>query len=295
MKKIISIAIILMLIIFSITNVYASNTMTKEELEQAIEKINNSENMNGRCSLDQNNIIITMENKQNILEYELEGNPKFTSQIIYTKDMNKEQFEEKNGELINGVLGFIIVAVHKGIEIDNAVFYSILSTLNSFTELEKMNTNDSFDAMQVANDIFGDGIFKEGDLFDITIKKVSSTESEYIVESTYEVKADADFSIIGDYDLEDVIPYNEILENTQIAQNEFFESATNEEMALNEMYQWLENSELQNSVLQNSGITQIPQTGKTIENIDVLFAILIISVLVLVLYIVYNRKIDGNK
>lgn len=292
MKKIISIVIVLMVITFSITNVFASNTITKEDLEQAIEKINNSEDTSEVFSLDENNIIITTEDEEYTLSYNLEGNPKFTSQVIYTKDMNAEQFQKKSGELICGVFGFIIVAVHKGIEIDNAVLYAVLSTLNISAELGEMYTNDPFDAMQVATNIFEDEIFEEGELFDVTIKKISSTESEYIVESTYEVKADRDFSIIGDYDIES---YNEILENAQIAQNEFWATATNEQILFNETYQWLENSALKNSVLENSGITEIPQTGKKMENLDVLFTILLISVSVLVLYNIYNRKIDGNK
>ena len=119
MKKIISIAIIiLMLIVFSITNVYATNildtnsiknnssdhvnSMSKEELEKAIEKVN--EDMNVEFKIEGDKIIISSEGKEYSMIYNLEGNPKFISRAVIKENMNMDEYEVETQNLLLGIL-----------------------------------------------------------------------------------------------------------------------------------------------------------------------------------------------
>ena len=175
-------------------------------------------------------------------------------------------------------------------------FYVLLSLYNNldWEEAEIIEENQ-FDAMEMAAKVYDKETIIEDDLYKLTIKKVSNTESEYIIESNYEVKIDEDFSIIQDYNFEDIVPTNEILQNVQIARNEFFQETTNEQISLNETLQWIENKLPENfDIPENLDILEIPQTGKTLQSEDILWIILLSSVVVFILYCIYDKRKNGK-
>lgn len=279
----------------TIDDVVDNKGMTKEELEQAIEKIN--KDISGKFILEDDKILLSVEDEQYTMSYNLEGNPKFISRAIITKDMTMDEYNNETQNLLLGIFGFGIVSVSKDIAIENATTYAVFSLFN-YIELDEVQiyTEDTFDAMEVASKAYDEERIIEDELYKITMKKISSTETEYVVECTYEVKIDEDFSVIEEYNMDDLFPSNEILQNAQIAQNEFFEAMTNEEIMMNEMLELIEkqnNINKHNSIIEN--IIEIPQTGKTIQTEDILWIILISSVGVFILYCVYNKRKNGKE
>ena len=316
MKKIISMISIMILIIYYISNVFATNivdvnsimgyevneiidntiddvvddnSITKEELEQAIKKLNKDTNED--FILEGDKITFSFEGKEYRMKYNLDGNPKFISRAVITKNMTMDEYNEETQNLILGIFGFTLVGINKGIETKDALLYAMFSLFDNidFSKGEIV-TEDTFNSIEIASKFFKEDIVIEEDLYKLNMKKVSNTESEYIVEAVYEVKTDEDFSILEDYEFE----YRDnsladLLDKVQSGRENYQQAEMNESIKLNE---WLSELDKQNTIVSN--IVEIPQTGKRLQDEDILWIILISSVSVFIVYCAYNKRKNGK-
>lgn len=280
MKKITAISIILILVVFSITNVFASTTMTKEDLEKAIEKFNNVEGMEGEITVDGDKIVISNEEEKYTMSYNLEGNPTFKTQVNINNKMTNEEYNSEMGKLLLLLYGFGIVSIDKEIDVEDAIMYAMFASIKNNNNEIKTSPAEEFNALNLVKEFYKEDNIVDVELYKQTTKIISATEDECVIESIMEVKIEEDFSIIEEF-VEDL---NKTENNEEVQVNEQIES--NEQVKVNEE---IENNE-ENEEVKNIGINEIPQTGKTFGNMEMLWIILTISILALVLYTVYNRK-----
>lgn len=294
LNKILIILVSIILILTSMQNIVSANEnkATKENLEKSLTKLTDK-NIKITTKSENSSEEITIDNRY--LNFEL-GESKIR---LIDKTENQVSFDI-NYSITNEKSRFYTdLNLNNDDDISEEEAFKIFVSQMLFIQVCYLATADMYEKdlslaytyyiqeYNKAQENRGEEDFKE---VDSVIYKYNRYEDENNIKLDLEIdlkeleklsEENIDYSYISTV---------KFIDDTQKEENDKQEEEK-EQIKVNET----ENSILQNTVLENGSITEIPQTGKTIENIDVLFVILFVSVSVLVLYTIYNRRIDRNK
>lgn len=317
LKIITSILIIVIMIIQFSTICFAVSTpVTEQNLREALQKFVSSDanEKNYNVTVDNNSIILSVDNETYTLKYDLSNKATFSFEIPIEKGMSYDKLEKQTDNLISTMVGYIAVANIQGVAVEDASAYFLSSYLenalngsfsfdssNSYMIIDDTNIADGVTiettnpnaiyvsqfgerVMEYVNAVYPESQFvsdSEGiNSYRLSVERKDTTETSCKLVSTLSVNLDADFSKIIGYaqKMEDSFMNSDILKenvekNDQIEQNQVIEDET----------------------LNNSDITEIPQTGKKLELEDILLGILFGTIVIFILYYMYNRRKNENE
>ena len=320
------IVIMMIMIIQSGTISFAVSTpVTEENLRESLQKFvssdANEENYNITVSDD--SIILSVDNETYTLKYDLSDKTTFSYEIPIEKGMAYEEFEKQTDNLILPMIGYIAVANIQGVELKDATAYFTFSYLGDAIDgsisfdsdnspiiiddtmikdgvtVETTNPNAIYvsefseKVMEYVNAVYPESqSFSDSkgiNSYTITFERKDTTETSCKLVSTLNVNLDADFSKIKGL----VDEMESITDKAEEGANKYLNEIARDEEIMQEALNLIAPTEnTQND--KNIEINEIPQTGKTFGNLDFLWVMLFSSVAILVLYTIYNRRIDGN-
>ena len=302
MRKTLTIFMITVLCIINFCSICcAAVPITKENLQDAFKNIissNESEenfkiNKDSNVTFDDSKIKVVTEGEESIIKYDLSNKPTFISEIKVMNGMSYEEFEKEDEKLASNVLGYIAVANIKGIKIEDSILYFVTNYLKNALESENTNKYVIMDdnpnatvsvegktiikksefpnnVMKYVNSLYSKEKISFNDkdkynTFEWTIEKKEITDESCTLVSKIEVNLDGDFSKIqGIYD-----------KLTQGANN-----GSNSE------------NDVKNYIQDNS---KLPQTGKKIELVDILYIIIGTSTISMILILIMGYKYRKGK
>ena len=302
MKKLLTIFVITVLcIINSFSICYSAVPITKEKLQNAFENIlNNNEseenfkiNKDSNVTFEDSKIKVVTEGEESIIKYDLSNKPTFTSEIKVMNGMSYEEFEKENEKLTSNVLGYIAVANIQGVKIEDSILYFVTNYLKNALESENDNKYVIIDdnpnttvsvegktiikksefpnnVMKYVNSLYSKDKmnFNDNDkynTFEWTIEKKEITDNSCTLISTIKVNLDGDFSKIEGI-------YNKLVEGIKNGSSS--------------------ENEVKNYIQDNS---KLPQTGKNIELVDILYIIIGISTISMLLILIMGYKYRKGK
>jgi len=235
MKKyfITGILICIFLISFLATNVLAV-TVAEDSFRKSL--TNTIDPVNSLVKMDTENDIITIVASNGKIKYDFSGNPKFTIDLDFNKNMTEEECIKEFKEFYGLVNMFPVVADHFSIDDNQAQTYFI-GKMNENEKIKKIPTRsieNYTNAINFAKEMFDTDINLSDNLFSIKSNKVSETADTYKAQITLTVDLNGDFSKLKD----DALEYEKeqsdaILNAAQNAANKYQETLKKEEEALN--------------------------------------------------------------
>ena len=232
MKKIkLIIAALILTMLLSFNMVYASVTVTEENLREAFQSFTNSEDNKGNYEITlENNIMNIKANGENYqLEYDLTDNPTFSLSVSVNNNMEYAEFKDKLDRLILPLFGYVGVAKVNGIEEKDSMIYWFLSYMSKadYSSINEKNIiyddtvsdadlvidNSSNNiiyasqfkgkAMQYINNCYKDvQIISDNDTlntYELKIEKKNVTESSCDLVSTLTIDKNAYFTPLNGY------------------------------------------------------------------------------------------------
>lgn len=132
-KKVFSIILITIFIITQFTTIClgAVVPVTDENLNEALKKLIETEDEINSISAADNIMTIIEDGKTYFVNYDLTDKPTFIFETVIEKGISYEEFEEKSGNLILPMLGYVAVCNVQGVEIEDAGMYFLLSYLGN--------------------------------------------------------------------------------------------------------------------------------------------------------------------
>lgn len=304
MKIIISILIILSMLSISVVS-QANFELTEEKMIKALNEvcgykktleIENEDGLKSSTTIDFENVSYTIDTDKDIITLNVEesgkiiisynlDNPKtpiFTYNGKFTKEMTEEEFfKETANSLWPERILFCMVAKTEGILPEDSAASQSEELFNKyFMKIINIQSNFS-DAITSAKLMYDEEINTSNEFVEVVYEKVSETDNEYNIKTTFKVKENADFSKLEGFALKQLKEGtdNEKLEDLENGLSNFI-SNTISGMQGNEVGQ-------SNTV---ANFSEIPKTGNEISLEKVLTTIIIMSVIMMSLLSIYNRK-----
>lgn len=168
----------------------------KKEVEEEGEEANDFKGLSVKREADK--IIFDVDNEKFEFNYDFASENKFYVDIKYTKDMSFDEANEKAGEGILPMYGFLIFASNKGYKVMDSLAYFFTTILEeidmSDTNLiDKDNINNG---VEYAVSLFNSAKSMEKDLYKINMEKISETDNEVVLRTNYIINGSGDFSVI---------------------------------------------------------------------------------------------------
>lgn len=304
MKIIISILIILSMLSISVVS-QANFELTEEKMIKALNEvcgykktleIENEDGLKSSTTIDFENVSYTIDTDKDIITLNVEesgkiiitynlDNPKtpiFTYNGKFTKEMTEEEFfKETANSLWPERILFCMVAKTEGILPEDSAASQSEELFNKyFMKIINIQSNFS-DAITSAKLMYDEEINTSNEFVEVVYEKVSETDNEYNIKTTFKVKENADFSKLEGAALKQLKEGtdNEKLEDLENGLSNFI-SNTISGMQGNEVGQ-------SNTV---ANFSEIPKTGNEISLEKVLTTIIIMAVIMMSLLSIYNRK-----
>jgi len=235
-KVLISFLFAIFVLVSLYTNIcYAESAkVTKENLTKTFEELvlsdSNEDNMD--VLVEDDVIKFTVDNETCVVNYDLTGEPTFSTEISIEKGMSYEEVVKKIENLALPMLGYAVVAKIQGVEFqDSLMYYALTSaeemlnssyaTENPYVIVDDLNNNGGIaiektdDPKTIYTSEFGDRVMEyvnavcpevqtESDSNQInsytaTTKRQNTTETSCKLLYTITVNTDADFSKIKGY------------------------------------------------------------------------------------------------
>ena len=292
MKKVLTI-ITIMVILLSISIVSnAAVEITEEKLEESFNKmLQKSEDSSG-YSFDKEKDIILLKNEDGTLcelMYDLEGKPKFYTDMKFEKSMTKEETDKELEKVTAPAIGFVLTTDIIGISNEDSTMYFFSKYMESSMKNMNNKTAEYTNGIEYAKTFYPDEInFAINDeLFTLVVSKQQETETEYILRAELIVNIEKDFSTLtGSAEKNSEEIFGQLIGTMGSGQfTEKFEGLWDELGSVNENE---ENLEYTNNVVAN--IQKIPQTGNEISLQKILYSIILIATLLGVCLAIYNKK-----
>lgn len=125
---------------------YASSSIpvTKENLNIALQEYSSSESNeeNYKIKVLDNDITITNNEKDYILNYDLNEKPTFKIEIPIEKGMSYSDFEEKQDKLNLVMIGYMAVANIQGVDFEDSEMYFLMSQLSNISNNSQTSKNE---------------------------------------------------------------------------------------------------------------------------------------------------------
>lgn len=236
-KKIILLVINILLLNCFVINCYATNIeVTKENLNESLQKfVASKENENNyKITVSDNVITIVDEGKTYNLNYNLTGNPTFTFEIPIEQGMSYASYKEQTDKLFLPITGYIAIANIQGVDFSDAGTYIAMSSLgnilngsltneNQYIIYDDINISDGVIIDKDPNDTkiiyasdFGErvmqyvnSVYKDKQIindsstgvnsYELTTERKDVTETSCKLVSSLSVNLDADFSELKGY------------------------------------------------------------------------------------------------
>lgn len=304
MKRIISLLIILAILSISVIS-KATFELTEEKMIEALNEVcgykktletENEEGLKISTTINFENISYTIDTDKDIITLNVEESgkiiisynldspkaPIFTYDAKFTKEMTEEDFfkETANSLWAERIL-FCMLAKTEGILPEDSAASQSEELFNKyFMKIINIQSNFS-DAITSAKLMYDEEINTSNEFVEVVHEKVSETDNEYNIKTTFKVKGNADFSKLEGAALKQLKEGidSEMLEDLENGLSNF---------ASNTISGMQENVAGQSNVVAN--ISEIPKTGNEISLVKVLTTIIIMSGIMMVSLSIYNRK-----
>ena len=287
MKKLLTVFIIIILFMTYLNTIcYAKTAVTKKNLQESFKKIiQNKESednfkidSNTKITVDDNKIIVAIDGEESIVKYDLSNKPTFTSEIKVKNGMNYEEFEKEEEKLTSNILGYIAVSNIKGVKVEDSILYFVGTYLKD--ALASENTNKYIvmeENPEVTVSTEGKTIIKKSEFPDNVIKYVNSLYSKEKMSFNDKDKYNTFEWTIEKKDVTD--DSCTLISTIKVNLNGKFSKIKGLLDNLgNEVKNYIEDS------------SKLPQTGKTIELVDILYFLIGISVISIIALIIMQYK-----
>ena len=293
MKKILKIfivSIIFMIIIVSNMQKSYAIVVEKEKFKEAIKKCGGTE-----YSINTTDDEITVDEKYKI-NYTLEDIIKFRTNFYLNKNMQKQEVDEELSNIIYLTFPVEAICYLNGIENVNKPRLYFSDFINNNMNLSSLENNiEAY--IEELEEKFTDKVI-ENEIFTLEIKEKDNNEETYNYEAVITIKENPDFTIV-----QNVVDYtgpSDIYEKAGENAKEYQEKQKEEQEMVNELLQAAGESKnknettLKNETAKNNeqvtNVTRLPQTGIDSTTLHLLWSVLGISSIILIGYIVYNRR-----
>lgn len=287
MKKVLIISFLIFTILMSsLITSYAAVNVTEESLENSFKKItesseNEDSSTNYSMDIDKENkkIMLSMDNEEYIMDYDLSDKPTFNIDLSFNNSMTKEEWENEADKATLLMVMFVLIADHEQIDFMDSMTYFMSSVFKNSTPTQPTDISTINNALEYAKLIYDKENTIKDTLFTYTTNKISETGDEYKVQATLIINNDADFSIIKGYSDNTINQMGNTIQNTLENIQELTNSA---QQSINNL---VNQQESVNKVI--NSISKLPQTGKFLRITDILYSLCIVSSIALV-YIVFK-------
>ena len=289
MKKIlIFFIVILFCICCTYTSCYAATTVTKKNLEEALKKVienddskeNFKVNSNSNIAIDDSEIKVVVDGEESIVKYDLSNKPTFTSEVKLKNGMSYEEFEKEDEKLTSNILGYIAVSNIQGVKVEDSILYFVGTYLKD--ALTSGNTNKYIimeENSGVTSSVEGSTIIKKSEFPDNVMKYVNSLYSKEKMSFNDKDKYNTFEWTIEKKDVTD--DSCTLVSTIKVNLDGKFSKIKGLSDNLgNEVKNYIEDS------------SKLPQTGKEIELVDVLYCLIGVSIIsmIVLIFIGYRYK-----
>ncbi len=267
MKKIITITILLIIISSMLLNmVCATNiNITEDNFKEALNEVIGDQN-NTSSKMDKENKTITFLARNIVINYDLNNNPTFTTELNFSSQMTQEECNNEQQNISVFLSLFQTVSNYFKIDKNSALSYYVKKTeseedIKNLMNIDRYPYQKTFtNAMKFAKDLLDKDINFSDTLFTIQTKKIEETSDNYKARVTLIVNIGADFSILNNYSgsLE-----NTILGSAHNAIDKYEKAQKEEEQMLQDVQNYI-NDISENQSMQSAGKLKLPQTGYNI-------------------------------
>ena len=289
MRKIIKVILLVVLLTLAIPLVSnAAIEVTEEKLVQNIEKLEKEINKTEKIlqiQIDKEADKIILTDNKGIkyeVKYNLDGNIQFTAEVRINLNMAQEEIAREGIKIILPPLGFLVITDLGGQDLIDSCAYLIakfmdglkLDEIFDIENLLEQNGKLSEDDYKKVMSLYENSteVTINDELFTFSILEEKVTEQEVVGKTIFTINTTADFSKIEGYaekfikelDLENKININGIINKTDNTLNQ------NKNVTAN--------------------ISKIPKTGNEISLVKILTGTIIMSIIMIILLSIYNRK-----
>jgi len=197
---------IILTILFVLVSTYSyAAEITKESLtkffEDFVEKETAEGDLEGNIEVTGNEIIITSEELEHKMEYDLTDKPTFSIDMLFENGMTYDECTEEASKVSTTLFGFMAVAGINGADATDAMMHGMLAIMGKAFEQsdeETTITEENFvNAIDYAEKAYSKDIEIVDDFFILTIKKAELKDKEYIVKTELVVNSEKDFSVLS--------------------------------------------------------------------------------------------------